>query len=181
MRLGRWRRRLARALHPEPEGAAARAGEYAAKLLGSAIAFWLLAVLFRSLFGTALAYTWAGFGLLFSVQATYYKHRLDRDPSYEIRGCGCGGTVRDDTEVVLRSHESTVLGVPNSALGIAFYPALALLLYGGDLTAATLLGILALAASAWLAWVLVARIGRLCTICVHLASLNVLLLWKLLG
>jgi uncharacterized membrane protein len=153
--------------------------EYLKALIGSVIAFWILSALLSLLHARPL-YTLAAFGLFYSLQATYYKVRLAADPDFRIPGCGCRGGGADDSEAVLRSGESAILGVPNSVLGAVLYPALVLLAATGHADAALALAILALAASAWLARVMIVRIRGLCLTCINIAALNLLLLWQLL-
>jgi uncharacterized membrane protein len=130
--------------------------------------------------GVRPLYAYAGFGLLYSLQATYYKYKLSIDPSYTIPRCRCGGQQYDDTEVVLRSKESALLKVPNSVLGSTFYVALAILIHLNRGAAATALGAVAVLLSAYLGYVMVVRISSLCPNCVNVAALNVLILWQLL-
>src|SRR5437879_1563900 len=65
--------------------------EFLKLLLGSLIAFWVVARLLAFIPGVRLLYAYAGFGLLYSLQATYYKYKLSIDPGYKIPRCRCGG------------------------------------------------------------------------------------------
>jgi uncharacterized membrane protein len=159
-------------------GAKERLADYLRTLAGAVIAFWILSALV-ALFHVRPVYTLAAFGLFYSLQATYYRFRLSVDAGYRIPDCGCAGRAADGSEIVLRSRESALIGVPNSVLGAVLYPALALLTRAGHTGSALLLAFLALAASAYLARVMITRIGALCFICVNVAALNLLLVWQL--
>ena len=154
--------------------------EFFKLLLGSLLAFWVVARLLGFIPGVRLAYAYVGFGLLYSVQTTYYKYKLSIDASYKIPRCRCGGQQYDDTESVLKSKESALLKVPNSVLGGAAYVALAVLIHLNHGTAATALGAVAVLLSAYLGYGMVGRIAGLCPNCVNVAALNVLILWQLL-
>jgi uncharacterized membrane protein len=154
--------------------------EFLKLLLGSLIAFWVVARLLGFIPGVRPVYAYAGFGLLYSLQTTYYKYKLSIDAGYKIPRCRCGGQQYDDTEVVLKSKESALFRVPNSVLGGAVYVLLAILIHLNHGTAATALGAVAVLLSAYLGYVMVVRIASLCPNCVNVAALNVLILWQLL-
>ena len=58
--------------------------EFLKMLLGSLIGFWIITALLAYIPHAQPLYTLPLFGLLFSLQATYYKYRLARDPGYKI-------------------------------------------------------------------------------------------------
>src|SRR5690349_13161835 len=149
-------------------------------LLGALVAFWVLSWLLGFVPGVRTVYVLAAFGFLFSVQAAYYRRRLSLDPAYTIPRCKCGGRRRDDTEAVLRSRESALLGIPNAVFGIALYAALPVLVHFGHAGIAALAAGLAVVASAYLGYVMVVRIASICPNCVNVAALNLLLLVQLL-
>jgi uncharacterized membrane protein len=153
--------------------------EFLQVLLGTVLAFWIIASLLSYFFHAQALYTYAALGLIYSLRATYHKYRLSVDPNYTIRRCKCGGVTNDRTETVLKSAQSAVLGVPNSVLGAAFYCALLFLAYAGYTVPALVLAVLAVAASIQLAHVMVWRIGALCTNCINISALNLLILWQL--
>lgn len=154
--------------------------DYVKILLGSMLGFWLITALLAHFFHASPIYTLAAFGLLYSLQSTYYTIRLAGDPTYKIPKCGCAGAGKDSSEVVLRSRESATLSVPNCALGAVLYMVLMLLVYGGQAGAATLAAILAAAVSGYLGYVMVVRLAALCSNCINIAALNLLLLWQVL-
>jgi uncharacterized membrane protein len=154
--------------------------EFLKLMLGSLIAFWVVTRLLAFIPGVRALYAFVAFGLVYSLQATYYKVKLSIDPSYRIPHCRCGGQQYDDTEVVLKSRESALLKVPNSVLGSALYVTLAILIHLNHGTAATALAVTAVLLSAYLGYVMVARIAGLCPTCINVAALNVLILWQLL-
>ena len=155
--------------------------EYLKMLLGSVIGFWLLAWPLSALFGAQRLYTYAVLGLVFSLQATYYKHQLAKNPEYKVRRCNCGGARKDGTETVLKSSASAVAGIPNSLLGAAIYGALLVLTHSGYMATAQLFAAAGVAVSAYLAFVMIVRIGASCSTCVNIAALNVLIAWQLFG
>lgn len=55
------------------------------------------------------------------LHVTYYKIRLSVEPNYTVPKCRCTGRESDKTEVVLRSRESAILGIPNSILATLLY------------------------------------------------------------
>ena len=149
-------------------------------MMGSLIGFWVIGKLLTYIFHANSSYTFCVLALVYSVQATYYKHRLTASPSYKIPKCSCASGRRDNTEAVLRSRESSILGIPNSVFGTAFYSALLLLLHGKHAETAMLVAIGAVLMSAYLGYVMVAKIGDLCTNCINVGALNILLLWRFL-
>jgi uncharacterized membrane protein len=163
-----------------PGGIPALLPEFLKTLLGTLLAFLIITSLLSYFFHAQPVYTLAAFGLLYSLQATYYKYKLSVDPGYKIPHCKCAGAGKDSTEIVLRSRESAFLRIPNSAFGALLYAALVPLVYTDYVGAAILLAILALLASTYLAYVMVVRIGGLCSNCINVFTVNVLILWQLL-
>jgi uncharacterized membrane protein len=155
--------------------------EFLRTLGGSLLGLWIIALLLEYTTGARSVWTFAVLGIVYSLQATYHKHKLSVDPSYRIPRCGCTGRRDDDSEAVLRSRGSAILGVPNSVLALALYPGLLLLLYTGHGETATLLASAAVAASAYLSYVMVARLASLCATCINVVALNVLILWQLVA
>jgi uncharacterized membrane protein len=150
--------------------------EFLRMLLGSLLGFAILAELLRYFAGVPPLYLLPALGLLYSTQASFYKYKLAADPDYEVPTCGCAGAANDKTEVVLRSSESTVLGIPNSVLGTVLYAALLLLVYLQHDAAAMVPAIVAVVGSVYLSYAMVGRIASLCPICINVAALNVLIL-----
>jgi uncharacterized membrane protein len=150
--------------------------EFLKMLLGSLLGFAILAELLRYFADVNPLYVLPVLGLLYSMQASFYKYKLAVDPAYEVPKCGCAGAPNDKTEVVLRSRESSILGVPNSVLATALFGALLLLAYLGRDFAGTQLAIVAVLGSAYLGYVMVVRLASLCPTCVNIAALNVLIL-----
>jgi uncharacterized membrane protein len=147
-------------------------------LLGAGISFWAIAALLSHFLHTKPLYTLASFGLVLSLQSTYYKYRLSVDPAFKIPKCHCAGARADSSEVVLRSKHSSIVRVPTSTLGAVLYAVLVLLVYARHTVAAALAASLAVCVSAYLIYVMVARIGALCANCMNIAALNVLILWQ---
>ena len=118
--------------------------------------------------------------MLFRSQANYYKYKLSADPDYKIPRCGgCGGRRNDNTEAVLRSRKSALLGIPNSLLGAVFYSALLLMVYMKHPGAAMYLAVAGVLASGYLSYVMIVRIEALCALCVNTTALNLLILAQL--
>lgn len=149
-------------------------------LMGSLIGFWVIVTLLAYIPHANPLYTLPAFGLLFSLQAAYYKYRLSVDPGYKIPKCRCAGRGDDNTEAVLKSRQSAILRIPNSVLGVAVYIALFLSVYLGHTGTAMSLAIVAVLASGYLSYVMVVKIAGLCVNCVNVAALNLLILWQLL-
>src|SRR5918994_801160 len=82
-------------------------------LVGTLIAFWILAAVSSYFADVKPLYTLSVLGLLYSLQVTYYKIRLAADPTFTVPKCRCAGRASDQTEIVLRCRESAVLGIPN--------------------------------------------------------------------
>jgi uncharacterized membrane protein len=154
--------------------------DYARMLLAAAVGYGLLVALLAWLTPVDPLYALAGVALLFSVQAASYHVRLARDPEFTIPPCGCGAGVKDDTAGVLRSRESTILGVPNALLGVVLYTALIAAVATGRDGAALGLALAAGLGSASLGYVMVVRLAAVCSLCVNVAALNLLLLLQLL-
>lgn len=155
--------------------------EFLKAVLGATLGFWLLAVALAYFFEARPLYTYAVLAIVFSLQATYYKRQLTRNPDFRVRRCHCPGARKDSTEHVLKSGASTIFGIPNSALAAALYGVLLVLLYGGYAGAALLVSALAVLVSGYLAYVMIARVKGLCSTCVNIAALNCLILWQLLA
>ena len=153
--------------------------EFLQMLLGALVGFWIITALLAYIPHAHPLYTLPAFGLLFSLQATYYTYRLSADAGYKIPRCRCPGR-QDNTEAVLRSKESSILRVPNSILGAALYAALLILAHWKHTEAAILLAVAAVLASAYLSHSMIVRIRSLCATCVNVAALNLLILWQLL-
>jgi len=151
-------------------------GEFLQMWLGALAAFWIISRLLAYLPHVSVEIVLPLFGVLFSMQATYYKYRLSRHPNYKIPKCGkCSGHTNDNTETVLRSSSSALLGIPNSWLGVGFYLALLVMVFMKDSSAAIYLGGAGVLASALLSYVMIAKVKALCTLCVNTAALNLLI------
>jgi uncharacterized membrane protein len=156
-------------------------GEFLRMWLGSLAAFWIIAKLLAYLPHLNSEIVLLLFGLLFSMQASYYKYKLSRDPNYKIPKCGaCSGRKDDNTETVLRSSDSALLGIPNSWLGVGFYIALLVTTSMRYPTAAIYLAAAGVVASAFLSYVMIAKIKALCALCVNTAALNLLIFLQIL-
>ena len=155
--------------------------EYLKVLLGSMIGFWLIAWPLSFFLAARPVYTYAVLGLVFSLQATYYKYQLARNPEFKVRRCNCAGARRDGTETVLKSGAGSILGVPISLLGTVVYCALLVLVYSGATSTALITSLVGLLASGYFAYVMIAKIGGLCSTCINIAALNGLIVWQLLG
>lgn len=181
-----WQNRTRKATLAAYLGARARARvpallpEFVKAMLGAALGFWLLAGALAWLFDARPLYTYVVLAIVFALQATYYKRQLARDPEFRVRRCHCAGARRDNTETVLKSSASTILGVPNSVWAVALYSALLVLLHGGYARAALLVAGVAVLASGYFGYVMIARVKGLCSTCVNIAGLNCLILWQLL-
>lgn len=154
--------------------------EFVKMILGSLLAFWIIGTLMAYIFHVNPLYTLSVIGLAYSVQATYYKHRLSVDPNYKIPTCRCAGRRNDNTEIILQSKESAILGIPNSVLGAVLYSTLLLFVYLKHADAAMLVAIVAVLMSAYLSYVMVVRIRNLCVNCINVAALNALIVWQFL-
>ncbi len=153
-------------------------GEFFKMLTGSLFAFWIIALALKFLHAKPV-YTFTVFGLMYSLQAAYYKYRLSRDPAYKIPKCKCAGRSNDGTETVLRSNQSSFLSVPYSVLGTLLYFTLLLAIRFHQANAAILLASCAIVVSAYLSYAMIARIGSLCVNCVNMSALNLLILLQL--
>jgi uncharacterized membrane protein len=149
-------------------------------MIGSLLAFWIIGKLLEYIFHARPLYTFAVFGFIYSVQATYYKYRLAVDPGYKIPKCRCAGLRDDNTEEVLKSRESAILKVPNSMLGAVFYSTLLVLVYLKHTDAVRLVASVALVVSAYLSYAMVVKIRALCVNCISVGALNVLILLQAL-
>lgn len=150
--------------------------EFFKLMLGSLGGFWMIGRVLAYLAHTNPLYTFSVFGLLYSLQATYHKYRLSRDPGYKIPRCKCAGRRSDNTEAVLQSRQSAILKVPNSWFGVVFYSALFAAGYLRYSHPAMLLAMMGFVVSAYLSYVMITRIGGLCSNCVNIGALNVLIL-----
>ncbi len=154
--------------------------EFFAMMIGALITFWIAAVSLSFLFHVSALYTYAVLGLVYSIQATYYKYRLSTDPNYKIPKCRCNARQNENMEKVLKSSESAILRVPNSLLAVLFYSALIIANYFGRTDMLVPIALLAFCASAYLTYVMVTKIGSLCANCINISALNILILLQLL-
>ncbi len=157
--------------HPSTLG-----GEFLKMWLGALAAFWIISGTLSYLPHVNAEIVLLLFGVLFSIQATYYKYRLSRDPNYKIPKCGkCSGRGNDKTEAVLRSRNSALLRIPNSWLGIGFYLALLVMAFMKDPGAAIYLAGAGVLASGFLSYVMIAKDKALCALCINTAAVNLLI------
>jgi uncharacterized membrane protein len=144
--------------------------------LGALAAFWIIARLLAYLPHVDYEITLLLFGLFFSMQASYYKYKLSCDSNYRIPKCGaCSGRKDDNTETVLRSSDSALLGIPNAWFGVGFYVSLLVITFMTYPTAAIYVAGAGIAASAFVSYVMIAKIKALCALCVNTAALNLLI------
>jgi uncharacterized membrane protein len=166
--------------HYVEEYVPALVAEFFKMLAGSLIGFWVIGKLLAYFFHANPLYTFSALGIIFSAQATYYKFRLARNPDFKIPRCKCSSRRTDSSEAVLKSSQSTILGIPNSVLGALFYIALIVMAYLKHTDAMMLVGVGAVAVSAYLSYGMVAKIRGLCVNCVNVAALNILILLRVL-
>lgn len=153
---------------------------YAQMLVGTVVGFGIVTLLVRRFTDVEPLWILGGVALMYSLRAGYFKLRLAADPDFTVPKCGCARAADDRTEDVLRSTYSTLLGIPNAAIGAVLYAGLLAAVGTGERGAATALAAAAVAGSAYLGHAMVVRIGALCPTCVTIAGLNVLMLWQLL-
>ena len=150
--------------------------EFLEMLLGSLLGFWIIGKLLNYTLHINPLYTFLTLGLLYSVQATYYKYQLWTDPNYKIPKCQCANRDNVNTETVLKSKEGTILGVPISVLAIIFYCALPIIMYFGYTKILMPIAIVVFCGSVYLSYVMVIKIGSLCENCVNIIALNMSIL-----
>jgi uncharacterized membrane protein len=118
-------------------------------------------------------------GIFYSMQATVYKYRMNKDPNYKIPKCKCASRPTIDTQKVLSSDESIMMfNIPNSIFGTLFYVvALGLnyMQYSQLLTYWLVLGFLS---NFYFAYIMVFNIKNLCSICINIYAINTLLLYS---
>jgi uncharacterized membrane protein len=159
----------------------ALAREFLGTLLGALVGFLVIAELLAHVAGVSQIYTFSAFGLVYSLQSTYYKFKLVADPGFKIPSCRCARRGTDGTEGVLMSRYSATLAIPNSVYAAVFFVAVPVLATVAGSRAALPLAIVAIAASSYLSYIMLARIRSLCATCVSIAALSALVLWQLLG
>lgn len=117
--------------------------------------------------------TLCALGLLVSAYGMRVERKVKRDPSYTPL-CNVGGKVM--CSPALTSKYSHLLGISNSALGMMFYPAVAVLAILGLETLVLLAVIAAAIGSLVLAYLLVTRIKEICLVCSSIYVINLALL-----
>jgi uncharacterized membrane protein len=150
-------------------------------MLGSLLGFWIIGKLLEYTLHLNQLYTFPVFGILYSMQATYYKYRLSVDPNYKTPKCRCAGSRNGNMEKVLQSKESAILGVPNSVWAAVFYSTLLIAMYFRYLAIMTPVAIVAFFGSMYLSYVMVVKIGSLCENCINIIALNILILFQILS
>jgi uncharacterized membrane protein len=159
----------------------ALAREFLGTLLGALVGFLVIAELLAHVAGVSQIYTFSAFGLVYSLQSTYYKFKLAADPGFKIPSCRCARRSVDGTEGVLQSRYSATLAIPNSVYAAVFFVALPVIAAVAGSRAALPLAVVAIAASSYLSYIMLARIRSLCATCISIAALSALILWQLLG
>lgn len=154
--------------------------EFLEMMIGSVLGFLIIGKLLEYALHINPLYTFLVFGLLYSIQATYYKYRLSVDPNYKIPKCRCASRRNDNMETVLRSRESAILGIPNSVLATVFYSTVLIVSYFRQIDIAILAAIVAFCGSVYLSYVMVGKIGSLCENCINISALNILILLHVL-
>jgi uncharacterized membrane protein len=150
--------------------------EFAISMLAALAGGFVLSQLVAAGTGVAPIYTLATLGLIYSLEATYHKFRLQKDPAYKVPRCRCAGARRDDTEAVLRDRASSLAGVPTALLGALGYVVLFGLLLSHQAAAIVPLAVGAAVLSGYLGYVMVFRIRALCPTCINISALNLLIL-----
>jgi uncharacterized membrane protein len=158
----------------------ALAREFLGTLLGALVGFLVIAELLEHVARVSQIYTFSAFGLVYSLQATYYKFKLAADPGFKIPSCRCARRGVDGTEGVLQSRYSATLAIPNSVYAAVFFVAAPVLSGVAGSRAALPLAVVAIAASSYLSYIMLARIRSLCATCISIAALSALILWQLL-
>ena len=149
--------------------------DYCRMLFGSTIGLAIGAWLLQRFAHLDPRYVLPSIGFVYSAQAASYKLKLARGPDFKVPNCGCAGGANDRTEAVLLSRHSTILGIPNVAVGIALYAAVVVLVHQHHVRYAATLAIVGLLGSAYPGYVMIVKIGGLCSTCVNIAAVNVLL------
>jgi uncharacterized membrane protein len=159
----------------------ALAREFLGTFLGALVGFLVIAELLAHIAGVSELYTFAAFGLVYSLQSAYYKYKLAADPGFKIPSCRCARRSVDGTEGVLQSRYSATLGIPNSVYAAAYFVAVPVVAAVAGSRAALPLAVGAIAASIYLSYIMLAKIRNLCTTCISIAALSALILWQVLG
>jgi uncharacterized membrane protein len=159
----------------------ALAREFLGTLLGALVGFLVIAELLAHIAGVSQIYTFSAFGLVYSLQSTYYKYKLAGDPDFKIPSCRCARRSVDGTEGVLRSRYSATLGIPNAVYAAAYFVTVPVLAAVAGSRAALPLAVVAIAASIYLSYIMLAKVRNLCATCISIAALSALILWQLLG
>lgn len=159
----------------------ALAREFLGTLLGALVGFLVIAELLAHVVGVSQIYTFSAFGLVYSLQSTYYKFKLAADPDFKIPSCRCARRGVDGTEYVLQSRYSATLTIPNSVYAAVFFIAVPVLVTVAGSRAALPLAVAAIAASSYLSYIMLVRIRSLCATCISISALSILTLWQLLG
>jgi uncharacterized membrane protein len=116
-------------------------------------------------------------GVFYSMQATVYKYRMNKDPNYKIPKCKCATRPSLDTQKVLGSKESIMMfNIPNSIFGTLYYLLILLLnvLNSFLLFPIALLGFLS---NFYFGYVMVFNIKSLCSICINIYAINAFILY----
>jgi len=129
--------------------------------------------------GINTIHVYVGLGILYSLQATFYKYKMLKDPEYVPPKCKCGNKPTINTKTVLESDESSLFfGIPNSIFGIGLYPLIGYLTYLQFESAVIGMLVIAATISFYLAYKMIYDIGSLCSLCINVYAVNVLLVIK---
>jgi len=149
--------------------------EFLKLLSGSLLGHWIVVNLLANFFRLNAVNVLSAFGLLYSMQAVYYKYKLSKDGNYKIPRCRCASGRNDNAEVVLLSRQSAIFGIPNAAFGVVLYLLLPLLVHKQLTHIAVGLAAIGAIGSLYLSYAMVFRIRHLCTNCINVLALNALI------
>ncbi len=151
--------------------------EYVKATLAAVAAFWLIVRGLHWAFGVDAIVCYALFGMIYTLQSSYYSYRLLRDPNFRIPRCACAKrSLHENSEQVLTTTTGLIRWMPVTLPAALFY---GLLLTPWTRHYPTTLPVVAATVcllTLRLGYLMVFRIRSLCSNCISLGALNWLIL-----
>jgi hypothetical protein len=153
------------------------AAEYVKAMLAAMAAFWLIDRGLHSAFGVDAIMCYALFGVVYTLQSSYYSYRLRRDPNFKIPRCACAKHSRhENSEQVLTTATGLIRSMPVSLPAALFYVLLLTPWTRHYPTALPIVAVTACLVTLRLGYLMVFRIRSLCSNCISVGALNWLIL-----
>ncbi len=114
----------------------------------------------------------AGIGFFLSIYAIYVEYRINKNSNFRA---ACDISKKVSCSKPIKSAYGHVFGIPNSVIGIIYYPAIIYLSLVALTNHILILSSAALTFSIYLAYALYFKVKSVCPICTSIYAVNVLI------